>query len=365
MNSFLKEFKDPEISSLLNNELLKYADRTYKIMELCGTHTMSLFKSGVRAILPPNIKLISGPGCPVCVTPNYYMDNAVKLAMMKDVIVTTFGDLMRVPGNGKSLLEAKTEGADARVVYSPMDSLAVAAENPDKKVVFLSVGFETTTPIVALAVKKAKEEGLKNFFILAGNKTMPAAIELLSCDKDIAIDGFFYPGHVCSVAGTEYARIISKKYGIPGVVAGFEPVDLLYAILELVKLINEGNGEVKNLYSRVVREEGNPAAYNTMFEVFQPCDTVWRGIGNIPASGLELRDEYVSFDAWKVFNLEQNIDEKINGCICGEILKGIKEPSDCPLFAKKCTPNKPVGACMVSSEGSCAAHYKYGRNKNV
>jgi len=241
----------------------------------------------------------------------------------------------------------------------------VATENPDKKVVFLSVGFETTTPIVALTVKKAREEGINNFLILSGNKTMPAAIELLAMDKDVAIDGFFYPGHVCSVAGTEYARIISKKYGIPGVVAGFEPVDLLYAILELVKLINEGNGEVKNLYGRVVRDEGNLDAYNTMFEVFKPCDTVWRGIGNIPMSGLELREAYEAFDAWKVFDLKQNIDEKINGCICGEILKGLKEPSECPLFAKACTPNKPVGACMVSSEGSCAAHYKYGRNKNV
>jgi len=361
MADFNKAFKNPEISSVLTQELSKYQHRNYKIMELCGTHTMSLFKSGVRDLLPKNIKLISGPGCPVCVTPNYYMDNAVKLSMMKDVIVTTFGDLMRVPGNGKSLLEAKTEGGDARVVYSPIDSLKIAAENPDKKVVFLSVGFETTTPVVALTVKKAKEQGLKNFFILAGNKTMPAAIAALSMDEDVGIDGFLYPGHVSSVSGTEYARENSKKYGIPGVIAGFEPVDLLYAILELVKLIEEGKGEVKNLYTRVVKEEGNPEAYSTMFEVFKPCDTVWRGIGNIPMSGLELSGTYEEFDAWKVFNLEQNIEEKTNGCICGEILKGIKEPGDCPLFAKICNPNKPVGACMVSSEGTCAAHYKYGR----
>jgi len=363
MADILKDFKSPEISSILTKEFSKYQDRTFKIMELCGTHTMSIFKSGVRDLLPKNVKLISGPGCPVCVTPNYYMDNAVKLSMMKDVIVTTFGDLMRVPGDGKSLLEAKTEGADARVVYSPIDSLKIATENPDKKVVFLSVGFETTTPVVALAVKKAKEQGINNFYILAGNKTMPAAVEALSMDKEITIDGFLYPGHVSSVAGTEYARVNSKKYGIPGVIAGFEPVDLLYAILELVKLIVEGKGEVKNLYKRVVREEGNPAAFSTMLEVFEPCDTVWRGLGNIPMSGLELRKPYEAYDAWKVFNLEQNIDEKITGCICGDILKGIKEPPDCPLFAKKCTPNRPVGACMVSSEGTCAAHYKYGRYK--
>lgn len=361
MNDILERFKSPEIAADLAKKLGERKGKNIKIMELCGTHTMAIYKSGIRELLPKSIKLVAGPGCPVCVTPNYFVDAAIKLSKMKDVMIATFGDMMRVPGNNGSLIEAKAQGGNIKVVYSPLDCIEISKNNPDLKIVFLSIGFETTTPIIALAVKKAKELGLHNFYVLAANKTMPVAVSILAEDKNLKIDGFLYPGHVSVIAGTKYCEDISLKYKIPGVVAGFEPVDLLFAISELTEKIDNKDFVVNNLYSRAVNKNGNEEALSTLYEVFEAAKANWRGIGMIEGSGLSIRREFEEFDAWKVFDLEQKYEEVVNGCICGEVLKGVKEPCDCPLFGKVCIPENPKGACMVSSEGACAAYYKYGR----
>lgn len=361
MNNSLDNFKNPELAKKLVSIISSRNGSPIKLMELCGTHTMSIFKSGIRSILPKEIKLVSGPGCPVCVTPNYYIDAAIRLTEFEDVIVATFGDMMRVPGNKGTLTEAKAQGKDVKIVYSPLDCLKMAQNNSDKRVVFLSIGFETTTPVIALTVKKAKELNINNFFVLTANKTMPEVLEVLASDKDLKIDGFIYPGHVCSITGTNFCENVSENHRIPGVVAGFEPVDILLGIKELIDLIDEKSPDIKNYYPRIVNREGNEEALKTLNEVFRKCDANWRGIGLIKDSGMCLNDDYSEFDAWKVFELQESYEEKVNGCICGEILKGVKDPCDCPLFKTVCSPENPKGACMVSSEGSCAAFYKYGQ----
>jgi len=359
MNNLIDEFRNSETARKMVRILSEYKGRPVNLMEVCGTHTMSIFRFGIRDVLPESIRLLSGPGCPVCVTPNYFIDAAIELAKMDDVIITTFGDMMRVPGNGSSLLEQKASGKDIRIVYSPLDSLKIAANNPDKKVVFLSVGFETTTPVSALTVIKAKEEGINNFYLLSANKTMPEVLKTLCLDPEVNIDGFIYPGHVSVITGTAMYDEIAEKYGMPGVIAGFEPLDILHAIIRLVSNIMSGRVLSENGYKRAVNPEGNPVALARLYEVFEPCDARWRGIGLIPGSGLKMRDAYADYDAWKAFDIKVLDHSDPKGCLCGEVLKGKRTPKECKLFNTICTPENPVGACMVSSEGTCAAYYKY------
>lgn len=359
MARYIDEFRDSELAGRLSEAIAAYKGRRVTIMEVCGTHTMSISRYGIRDLMPEGINLVSGPGCPVCVTPGFFIKSAIELSRRRDVIITTFGDLMRVPGGDSSLLKEKALGGDIRIVYSPLDSIKVAAENPGKRVVFLSVGFETTTPVVALTVLKAFSENIKNFSVLSSNKTIPETLKILAGDKEIGVDGFLYPGHVSAVIGTRVYEELASSHGIPGIVTGFEPLDMLHAILRLAQHINNKRCVVENEYKRVVPEDGNPVAIEKMNQVFEPCDSIWRGIGNIPGSGLEVRDEYREFDAWRVFDLSPGEIEEPKGCMCGEVLKGKMKPPECRLFGCACVPENPVGACMVSSEGTCAAYYKY------
>lgn len=360
MSKFIDEYRNSEIAQQLGAVLKAYNGNSVKLMEVCGTHTMAIFKFGIRELLPKNIKLVSGPGCPVCVTPSYYIDSAIELSRRANVIITTFGDMMRVPGSNSSLLREKAEGRDIRIVYSPLDSLKIAIDNPNKRIVFLSIGFETTTPVIALSILNAKEKGIKNYLALTANKTIPEALKLLSEDKDIGVDGFLYPGNVSVIIGTKHYEFLAENYKIPGVVSGFEPLDILQSIITLVSNINMKKNIVENLYSRIVTREGNKIAQEKVYEVFEPTDSDWRGIGNIKSSGMKIREAYCDFDAWKVFDLTHHKSEEPKGCLCGEVLKGKKIPVDCKLFNNVCTPENPVGACMVSTEGTCAAYFKYG-----
>lgn len=336
-----------------------YDGRPLRIMEVCGTHTHEIFRLGIRRILPPGLKLISGPGCPVCVTPCGYMDEAVTLALEKGTVICTFGDLIRVPGSKMSLADARSAGAEVRTVYSPLDALAFAEEHPDRETVFLSVGFETTTPGSCLAVRKAAERKVKNFSILCSNKTMPRAYEALKGSAD----AFLYPGHVSVMTGTAlYERLCAD--GISGVVAGFTADEILAALAAIVRLSGSGRPFFLNCYPRVVRPEGNPAAVRLMEHVMEPCDAEWRGLGVIPGSGLKLREEFAAFDARRKFGLAEIRGRDNPACSCGRILRGECVPPDCPLFGKVCTPAHPAGACMVSGEGACSAFYQYGEKIN-
>lgn len=360
MGNYFDEFKNSKTAHKLAEALKAYSGKPVTIMEVCGTHTMSIFRYGVRNFLPQAIKLVSGPGCPVCVTPVSFVDAAVRVAGMEDVITTTFGDLMKVPGTKSSLAAAKSDGADIRIVYSPLDSVEIAAENPGKQVVFLSVGFETTTPVSALALLTACDRKIGNFSMLAANKTMPEALKALSADSLANIGGYLYPGHVSAIIGTGLYDDIAGLFKIPGVVAGFEPLDIMHAILTLAKMINKGDTHVVNEYSRIVRKEGNPIALEKMYEVFEPCDSIWRGLGEIPGSGLKVRDKYELYDTWRIFGISPDKGVEPEGCLCGEVLKGRVTPDKCRLFGAGCTPENPTGACMVSSEGTCSAYYRYG-----
>jgi len=359
---YIQEYRKPEIQKRIIEEIQKYGFKLRKkinIMEVCGTHTMAIGKYGIRKVMPENINLISGPGCPVCVTPSNYMDKAIELSKIKDVILTTFGDMMKVPGSYSSLERERSKGSKIFVVYSPFDALQIAEKNKSKKIIFLSVGFETTTPSIAQTLKIAKAKKIENFFILCGNKIMPPTMEFLLKEKDTEIDGFICPGHVSTVIGTEPYKKIVEKYNIPCVISGFEPVDILYTIYLILKCIIEGKAEVINEYKRTVREKGNPKAREVINEVFDLCDTEWRGIGLIENSGFKLKEEFSQFDAERKFKINITYSKEKTGCICGEILKGKKKPFDCPLFEKVCNPENPLGPCMVSSEGTCAAYYKY------
>lgn len=366
MGNYLDEFRNSEVTLRLADILRKCDGAPVSIMEVCGTHTMALFRYGIRDLLPESIRLVSGPGCPVCVTPVSFIDAAVEIAAREDVITASFGDLLKVPGSGSSLALEKARGADVRIVYSPLDILTVAAENPDRKVVFVSVGFETTAPVSALTVLRAYENDVKNFSLLSANKTMPDALKLLAKeslagDGSSKLDGFLYPGHVSAITGTAMYDGLLRDYGMPGVVTGFEPTDILHALITLAGIIRGGENRVVNEYSRVVRNEGNPAALAKLYEVFEPCPAIWRGLGEIEGSGLKIRDKYERFDAWKVFGVRPSTGKEPVGCRCGEVLKGAVTPDTCRLFGKACTPETPVGACMVSSEGTCAAYYRFGR----
>ena len=359
---FVDEYRNNEYSKKLVEKLNNISGKKINIMEVCGTHTMAIFRYGIRDVLPPNVNLISGPGCPVCVTPQSYIDTALTLSGEKDVIIATFGDMMRVPGKKGSLSKKKAEGADVRIVYSPMDCLNMASQNPSKKVVFLSVGFETTAPMTAVTAIEAKKNNLSNLFFFTSHKIVPPVMAALVQDKELKIDGFLLPGHVCAIIGTKPYGFLSMDYNIPGVVTGFEPLDILQGLNTLVSLISKKDYRIVNEYKRIVKTEGNPNAKEYLNKVFKIVDSRWRGIGVIPQSGLEFNSKYEAFDALKHFKINYEEYDGSPGCKCGEILKGKIKPMDCPLFKKLCSPENPVGSCMVSSEGTCAAYYRYHKD---
>lgn len=357
---YIDEFRDGRLIDKLGLRISEVVDgsREYRFMEVCGTHTMAVFKFGLRGILPRNIKLISGPGCPVCVTPNEYLDHAIAIAKLPDVIITTFGDMMRVPGSRSSLEKEKADGKSVKMVYSTLDALDIAKRNPGKEVVFLGVGFETTAPTVAASIISAKREGVKNYSVLCAHKTMPEALEALMKDGDINIDGFLLPGHVSAIIGVRPYKFLAEKYNTGCVVAGFESVDILQAILMLV---DQKKPEVEIQYKRIIETGGNPLARKMMELVFEKCQSEWRGIGKVRDGGLKVRKEFSDFDASKKFKVKPVRSHEKMGCICGMVLKGMKTPPECKLFGKSCNPENPIGACMVSTEGTCAAYYKYGK----
>lgn len=332
-----------------------------RLMEVCGTHTVAIFRAGLRQILPEEVELVSGPGCPVCVTADDYIDAAIAYAGMEDVIITTFGDMLKVPGTHSSLAAAQAAGADVRIVYSPLDALAIAAENPTKKIVFLAVGFETTAPTEAAAVLAAEAQGTRNFFLLSAQKLVPPVMRALLDGGETHVDGFLLPGHVAVVTGTETFAFLARDYAVPGVVGGFQPLEILRAIQLLVRQIGAGEARIENAYETVVRPAGNPVARAAIERVYEPASVRWRGLGEIPASGLLMREEYAAFDFARVRPLSVGVvGDGRHGCRCGEVLRGAIVPRDCNLFGKACVPEHAVGPCMVSVEGTCAAWYKYG-----
>ena len=356
---FSEDFRNPELAQSLLRSIARRATRPMRLMEVCGTHTMAIFRHGIRALLPPAITLLSGPGCPVCVTDAQEIDAFIALSQRDDVIVATFGDLIRVPGSFTSLQKESAEGADVRVVYSAMDAVQMAQERPDKSVVFLGVGFETTAPTIAAAILAAQALGLENFCVYAAHKTVPAALAALMANPAVGIDGFLLPGHVSVVIGLNAYRDFFQAHPTPCVVAGFEPLDILQAIDALAAQIDGGVPCLANCYPRAVTDSGNPKARAVMEQVFMPCDARWRGLGPIAGSGLAIRPELARFDAARRFKLAVVEMPPPKGCACGQILMGIQTPPQCPLFRKRCTPMDPVGPCMVSSEGTCAAYYRY------
>jgi hydrogenase expression/formation protein HypD len=357
----LEPFRDKKNVKAVTAKINRlYPGGSRKLMEVCGTHTMAIARYGLRELMPDGLKLISGPGCPVCVTPTSIINAAVKISEIPGNVIVTFGDMLRVPGTEKSLEVCKAEGADVRVLYSVFDMLAMAQKQKDKNFVFISVGFETTTPGIALSVLEAEKRKLSNVFYLVANRLVIPAMDALCSSGEAKIDGFICPGHVSVLIGYGAYNVIADRYGLPCVVAGFEPVDILLAISELIERISKKSGGVANSYRRVVTEKGNVNAMNTMDKVFQPVTAEWRGIGSIPESGLALRNEFIRFDAMEKFQIEPLSSPDPKGCRCGDVLKGVMIPPECGLFGKRCKPESPVGPCMVSSEGSCAAYYKYG-----
>ena len=345
--------------------LSKHHEGKLRFMEVCGTHTVSIFRAGIRQLLPENIELVSGPGCPVCVTPDTYIDKAVAYAEREDVIITTFGDMLKVPGSSSSLGEAQADGADIRILYSPMDSLQIALENPKKKVIFLAVGFETTAPTAAATVLAAKQHGISNLFMLSAHKLVPPALRMLLEDPEIHVDGFLLPGHVAVVTGTDVFSFLAEEYHIPGIVTGFEPLEILRSLVRLMQQKVEGRSEVCNEYGSVVRREGNPVSRQILEQIYEPVDAEWRGIGNIPLSGLQMRRDFEEYDIEKVLPIDAVSVPRKTACRCGEVLRGIVTPPECPLFGKACIPTHAIGPCMVSVEGVCAAWHKYGGGKFI
>ncbi len=356
---FLTEYRDPELAKQVLEEIKNTVTKPWKIMEVCGGQTHSLVKNGILNVLPKEISMVHGPGCPVCVTPLHLIDKAIYLAEEKEVILCSFGDMIRVPGSQKSILEAKAQGADIRILYSPLEAVNIAKENPDKEIVFFAVGFETTAPANALSVIHAQKLGLKNYSILTSHVLVPPAIECVMEDVDSHIDGFLAAGHVCSIMGYWEYYPLAEKFKVPIVVTGFEPLDILQGILMTVKQLEEGRFEVENQYSRVVTEEGNEVAQDVIAKVFKVTDRVWRGMENIPMSGLDVKDEFSKFDAMLKFDVNIEEAEENQSCLAGDIMKGIIKPFECPEFGKKCVPQNPLGAPMVSSEGACAAYYHF------
>jgi len=339
--------------------LMDAIGKPVKLMEVCGTHTVAIFRHGIRDIIPKEISLLSGPGCPVCVTPIKDVDFAIAISKLDGGILSTFGDMMRVPGSKQSLYHAQAEGAHVRVVYSPMDALMLAAENKDKNIVFFATGFETTSPSIAGTLFEAERTGVDNFYIYSAHKIVPPALKALLDSKDLKIDGLILPGHVSTIIGSKPYEFLASDYKVPSVITGFDAEDILRSIMMLLEQIASGRAQVEIQYTRVVREEGNKKAQALLNEYFEPCDANWRGIGIIPMSGLKLRERFTRYDVKHVFELDIPDSKEPKGCQCGLVLRGVKIPPDCRLFGKACTPEHPIGACMVSTEGSCAAYYKY------
>lgn len=357
---YVSEFRDKKYVDPLIREISCLADIPLRIMEVCGTHTMAIFRHGLRSLLPKNIELISGPGCPVCVTSSSHVDAFVDIARQDGVQVAIFGDLFRVPGSKGTLAAAQSDGARVEVVYSPMDALQLAVKEPQTMTVFLSVGFETTIPLVAATILDARRQEVKNFAVFSSHKIMPPALDALLVDPELRLSGLLCPGHVSTIIGVKAYEPLAEKMKMPCVVAGFEPVDVLQAILLLVRQVKEKRAEAENGYGRAVTWEGNTRARQLMKEVFRDGDAHWRGLGVIEGSGMFIRDEFSSFDAEKRFDVQLQQTPEPKGCLCGAILKGRNSPPDCPLFGKRCIPLNPVGPCMVSNEGTCAAFYRYG-----
>ena len=354
-----EEYREPELARQLVAAIRKTSRQPVQLMEVCGTHTMSIFRQGIRDVLPQTINLLSGPGCPVCVTSQQEIDTFIAYARQEDTIVATFGDLLRVPGTDSSLQKEKAEGRDIRVVYSAFDAVKLAAEQRGQRVVFLGVGFETTAPTIAASILAARDMGLDNFHVVSAHKTVPNALEALMANDAVAISGFLLPGHVSVILGLNAYRPFFDRYQVPAVVAGFEPTDILEAIRRLVEQVENGRPQLDNAYPRAVSDTGNAKARAVLDQVFEPVDANWRGIGIIPASGLAIRDSLAQFDALRQVPVEVAEAREPAGCGCGEILTGAKIPPECKLYRKACTPENPVGPCMVSSEGTCAAYYRY------
>ena len=355
----MEEYRDSTLSRQLVEKIKRFSQKKVRLMEVCGTHTVSIFRAGIRSVLPDTVALLSGPGCPVCVTDQRDIDAFIELCKIDDVIITTFGDLMRVPGTTTSLQKERADGRDIRIVYSTMDAVGIAAKNPDKKVVFLGVGFETTAPTIAAAMISARQIKLENFFVYSAHKLVPPALEALMSMDRVKIDGFILPGHVSVIIGVSAYEPFFDKYQIPCVVAGFEPVDILQAVTMLAEQIETGTPKLGNAYGRAVTSAGNRKAQKILMDVFEPADVAWRGIGTIPLSGLKIKDDYAAYNAEAMFDIDLPESEDPKGCACGEVLIGTKIPPDCPLYKNACTPIDPVGPCMVSSEGTCAAYYRY------
>jgi len=361
---FVSEYRDPKAAEALAQAIRQKVTRPWTIMEVCGGQTHTIVKSGLEDLLPKEVTLVHGPGCPVCVTPLELIDKAVAIAQRPDSIFCSFGDMLRVPGSSKSLFDVKAEGADVRIVYSPLDALKLAKANPDKQVVFFAVGFETTAPANAMAAWQADHDGVENFSLLVSHVLVPPAMKALLSSEHCVVQGFLAAGHVCTIMGFEEYLPIAEKYKVPIVVTGFEPLDLLEGIYMTICQLEEGRHQVENQYARAVRREGNGPAQQRIAEVFEVSPRQWRGLGEIPASGFQLRGRFQKYDANRRFPFSGEPARESPECISGLILQGIKKPQECPAFAVKCTPDNPLGAPMVSSEGACAAYYHYGRRQN-
>jgi hydrogenase expression/formation protein HypD len=361
---FVSEYRDPKAAEKLASAIWKKVSRPWTIMEICGGQTHAIVKSGLEDLLPREVTLVHGPGCPVCVTPIALIDKAVAIAKHPDAIFCSFGDMLRVPGSSKSLFDAKAEGADVRIVYSPLDALKLAKQRPDKQVVFFAVGFETTAPANAMAAWQADRDDVENFSLLVSHVLVPPAMEALLSSANCVVQGFLAAGHVCTIMGFEQYLPIAEKHKVPIVVTGFEPLDLLEGIHMVVSQLEEGRHEVENQYRRAVRREGNRPAQKMITEIFEVSPRQWRGLGEIPASGFQLRGQFQKYDANRRFPFSGEAAHESPECISGFILQGIKKPHECSAFAVKCTPENPLGAPMVSSEGACAAYYHYGRRQD-
>jgi len=357
---FIDEYRDTELAKKLVKRIERLSTRPTRLMEFCGGHTVGIMKNGLRQLLPPTVEMLSGPGCPVCVTANADIDKAIALANLSDVIITTFGDMMKVPGSYSSLQQARAQGGDIRIVYSTQDALQIARDNSAKSVIFIGIGFETTAPTIAASILQAKAEKIGNFYVLCLLKLCPPVMKALLDLGEIKLDGIVCPGHVSAIIGSHPYEFIPSNYGIACVVSGFESLDILLSVAMLVEQIETGNPRVEIAYRRGVKPEGNIKALELMEKVYETDKADWRGIGEIPGSGLKLKKEYEKFDANLSFNFTVKPVQEAKGCICGEILRGVKTPADCKLFRKVCIPENPVGPCMVSSEGACSAYYMYG-----
>ncbi|MCL4415889.1 MAG: hydrogenase formation protein HypD [Actinobacteria bacterium] len=352
-----------EICTEINNLVRDLNKKSINIMEVCGTHTMEIARNGLKQLLPSEVNLISGPGCPVCVTPTIEIDKMIEIIRNYDITVFSFGDMIRVPGSSSSLAYEKSLGKDVVICYSPLDSLDFALKNPDRNVIFIAIGFETTIPLSSVIIKRAREKKLKNFFIYCTHKIIPPALDALLKDKEIRINGLLLPGHVSAIIGSKPYQFIPRDYDIPGVISGFDPEGILRAIKMILVQLKQKKSRIEIEYKSVVKEEGNIIAVNQIHEVFEAEDSIWRGLGSIPKSGLKLKSDFSEFDAKLKFPTKELNSPDPKGCECGSVLKGIKKPNECRLFAKSCTPDNPIGPCMVSSEGTCAAYYKFYRVK--